>query len=209
MSTVTEYSWAKDLLTRMGYPVNQNNVTSVLAWEYAEGGHFHNGARFNPLNTDDALPYSEVDVQGRVMDPRLTEPTWSGLTSDGSRLNISAAEARLPAEGRPAEISALRADLVTPDGVTMHLQSTAGRYDEARQSVTFTGPVRVNTSSGYDIRMTEATAYRAAGVLTGNDSDPPQAASCPSYWSRSQVTDHPGHRAATRAGTPGWSPLVQ
>ncbi|WP_143168178.1 CHAP domain-containing protein [Jatrophihabitans endophyticus] len=48
---MSEYSWAKDLLTRMGYEVNQNNVTAIVAWEYAEGGHFHNGARFNPLNT--------------------------------------------------------------------------------------------------------------------------------------------------------------
>lgn len=117
--------------------------------------------------TDDAIPYSTVDVQGRAMDPRLTAPTWSGLTSDGSRLNISAAEARLPAEGRPARISALRADLVTPDGVTTHMQSTAGLYDDTRQSVTFSGPVRVNTSAGYDIRMTEATAELDRAHVTG------------------------------------------
>lgn len=51
MSTMTEQSWARDLLTRMHLPVTHNNMVTVLAWEYAEGGHFHNGAKYNPLNT--------------------------------------------------------------------------------------------------------------------------------------------------------------
>lgn len=50
-TSFTQHSWAKDLLTRLGYPVTKNNVTSVLAWEYAEGGHFQNKASYNPLNT--------------------------------------------------------------------------------------------------------------------------------------------------------------
>jgi hypothetical protein len=49
--TLTPQSWARDLLGRLGYPVTANNMASVLAWEYQEGGHFHNNARFNPLNT--------------------------------------------------------------------------------------------------------------------------------------------------------------
>ncbi|MCJ8138369.1 LPS export ABC transporter periplasmic protein LptC [Falsirhodobacter halotolerans] len=119
------------------------------------------------VGTQDAIPYSNVDVQGRAMDPRLTEPTWSGLTSDGARLNIAAAEVRPPAEGRPATISALRADLTTPDGVDTHLQSAAGTYDDANQRVTFSGQVRVHTSTGYDIRMAEAVAELDRTQVTG------------------------------------------
>jgi CHAP domain-containing protein len=48
---MTPHGWARDILKRVGFPVTTNNMTSVLAWEYAEGGHFHNAARFNPLNT--------------------------------------------------------------------------------------------------------------------------------------------------------------
>lgn len=51
MTKMTETSWAQDLLKRMGYDVNENNMTTILAWEYAEGGHFHNSAHYNPLNT--------------------------------------------------------------------------------------------------------------------------------------------------------------
>jgi hypothetical protein len=49
--SMTPQSWARDLLTKLGYPVTRNNMSSVLAWEYQEGGHFANAARFNPLNT--------------------------------------------------------------------------------------------------------------------------------------------------------------
>jgi CHAP domain-containing protein len=51
MAGFTEVSWAGDLLRRMGFPVTKNNMTAIVAWEYAEGGHFHNSAHFNPLNT--------------------------------------------------------------------------------------------------------------------------------------------------------------
>lgn len=52
-------SWARDLLTRMDYPVNQANMTAVIAWQYAEGGHFANSATFNPLNTTKTWPGAE------------------------------------------------------------------------------------------------------------------------------------------------------
>lgn len=52
-------SWARDLLTRMDYPVNQANMTALLAWQYAEGGHFANAAKFNPLNTTKTWPGAE------------------------------------------------------------------------------------------------------------------------------------------------------
>jgi hypothetical protein len=52
-------SWARDLLTRMDYPVNQANMTALIAWQYAEGGHFANSAKFNPLNTTRTWPGAE------------------------------------------------------------------------------------------------------------------------------------------------------
>lgn len=51
MTEFTRESWARDLLTRMGYPVTTENMTSVMAWQIQEGGHFNNAATYNPLNT--------------------------------------------------------------------------------------------------------------------------------------------------------------
>jgi hypothetical protein len=43
--------WAADLLRRMDLPVTRENLAALVAWQRAEGGHVHNTARFNPLNT--------------------------------------------------------------------------------------------------------------------------------------------------------------
>lgn len=56
---MTDYSpmtWAQALLTRMGLPTTTSNVAAVTAWETAEGGHWHNSDRYNPLNTTQPEP---------------------------------------------------------------------------------------------------------------------------------------------------------
>jgi len=119
------------------------------------------------VDPDDAIPYATVDVAGRAMDPRLTAPTWSGLTSDGATLNIAAAEARPPAADRPATLSALRAELDTPDGVETQMQAASGTFDQQGGTVRLDGQVRMRNSQGYDINMPALTARLDATRLTG------------------------------------------
>ncbi|WP_128254983.1 LPS export ABC transporter periplasmic protein LptC [Falsirhodobacter deserti] len=119
------------------------------------------------VNPEDAIPYAEVDVTGRAMDPRLTQPTWSGLTGDGARLNIAAAEARPPAEGRAATITALRADLTTPDGVETRMQAGSGTFDGEAGIIEMSGQVRLHNTLGYDIRLPSLTARTDATRLEG------------------------------------------
>jgi hypothetical protein len=104
--TMTPHSWARDLLRRMGFPVTANNLTSVLAWEYAEGGHFHNAAHFNPLNTTMAhAKYGSINSVGVATYPdyetgmretvaTLKLPAYARIRTD---LNASAAPARTTA----------------------------------------------------------------------------------------------------------------
>ena len=39
------------LLQEVGAPVTKSNLQFIIAWSNEEGGHWHNGAHFNPLNT--------------------------------------------------------------------------------------------------------------------------------------------------------------
>ncbi|WP_435164972.1 hypothetical protein [Falsirhodobacter sp. 1013] len=119
------------------------------------------------VNPDAAIPYATVDVTGRAMDPRLTLPTWSGVTSDGATLNIAAAEARPPTDERAASLSALRADLDTPDGVETQLQAAAGTFDPEIGMVTLSGQVRMRNSQGYDISLPTVTARTDATQVVG------------------------------------------
>jgi hypothetical protein len=45
------FTWAQALLQNLGMPVTSANLAAVTAWEMAEGGHWHNSAHYNPLNT--------------------------------------------------------------------------------------------------------------------------------------------------------------
>ncbi len=55
---MTPRDFAVALLRAIGAPQSANAVTSVIAWERLEGGHYHNAARYNPLNTSQGMPGS-------------------------------------------------------------------------------------------------------------------------------------------------------
>lgn len=60
-------SWALTLLELLGEPATGGNIAAIVAWERAEGGHWRNPARFNPLNTTQpetgAWPINDVGVR--------------------------------------------------------------------------------------------------------------------------------------------------
>ena len=56
---VTPTSWADALLADLGAPATADNQRAIVAWERAEGGHWQNSARFNPLNSTQLEPGSQ------------------------------------------------------------------------------------------------------------------------------------------------------
>ncbi len=52
----TPFTWARALLAQLGMPETTDNLAAITAWEMAEGGHWYNGAHFNPLNTTQPEP---------------------------------------------------------------------------------------------------------------------------------------------------------
>lgn len=60
---MTDYdptTWASALLTRLGEPATDANVSAITAWESAEGGNWNNTAHYNPLNTTYVEPGSST-----------------------------------------------------------------------------------------------------------------------------------------------------
>jgi hypothetical protein len=55
-SNFTPLTWAKALLQQLDMPLTGDNVAALVAWEMAEGGHWHNTAHYNPLNTTQPMP---------------------------------------------------------------------------------------------------------------------------------------------------------
>lgn len=52
----TPLTWSHALLSALGMPQTSENVAAIVAWELAEGGHWHNSAYYNPLNTTQPMP---------------------------------------------------------------------------------------------------------------------------------------------------------
>lgn len=53
---VTQVTWAQAFLKALNMRLTADNVAAIVAWEMAEGGHWFNTARFNPLNTSQPMP---------------------------------------------------------------------------------------------------------------------------------------------------------
>lgn len=104
------------------------------------------------IDTDQALPYAEVDVEDLARDQRLTAPEYSGVTLDGAALMIHAKTARPGIDTGAATADNLVASYEAPDGLRIGLSAVEGRIDEPAGRMTLTGNVEIVTSTGY--RMT-------------------------------------------------------
>ena len=111
------------------------------------------------IDPSDAIPFAEVDIEDRIREPRLTQPTWAGVTDDGAALTIAAAEAR-PQQGDAvgASASALMVDLQSPDGGTARLIAARGVLDDAQKVLLVDGGVTITTSTGYEMTTEAMTA---------------------------------------------------
>ncbi|MCU0801089.1 MAG: hypothetical protein MUD11_04820 [Rhodobacteraceae bacterium] len=111
------------------------------------------------IDPEDAIPYAEVDVAERVREPRLTAPTYSGVTSDGAAVSFRATEARPTDANGAATARMMQVQLATPDGGQADLTAAYGAYHADRGLVTLEGGVTLTTTTGFRIE-TEAIEAR-------------------------------------------------
>ena len=111
------------------------------------------------IDPSDAIPFAEVDIEDRVREPRLTNPTWAGVTDDGAALTIAAEEARPERDGNSgASATRIMAELQTPDGGTTNIVAARGVLDTVTRSFRVDGGVRISTSTGYELETGSLTA---------------------------------------------------
>lgn len=62
-----ERQWATGVLRGLGKQPNERNVSNLIGWARAEGGHTHNDARYNYLNTTQNMPGAgNTGTQGNI-----------------------------------------------------------------------------------------------------------------------------------------------
>ena len=96
-----------------------------------------------------ALPFARVDVADLLRDPRLTAPTYSGMTREGDEVIFTARTAH-PAgsEGSGARAVAPVLRLVGPDGDETRARADEARIDPAAHLLQLDGSVLLETSDG-------------------------------------------------------------
>jgi lipopolysaccharide export system protein LptC len=103
------------------------------------------------IDPTNAIPYAEVDVEERAREPRLTQPTYAGVTSDGAALSLAATEARPDKTTGVGTATAIVGKLETPDGGRIDLQAANGVLDTEGGLMTLDGGVTLTTTTGYTI----------------------------------------------------------
>ena len=108
------------------------------------------------IDPSDAIPYAEVDVQDRLREPRMTNAAYSGMTRDGTAINLRA-DAAVPGQNGQAKATGLSARLEAPDGSVTDIQAALGQMDQAAGQVSLSDGVSIVSSSGYSIRTETLT----------------------------------------------------
>lgn len=104
------------------------------------------------VKPEDAIPYADVDIASRLEQPRITAPSFAGMTADGAALTLRAAEARAaaPGAGGPSA-ERMQGLLETPDGATLSLQAGRGQIEKARRQIRLGGGVEILSSTGVSV----------------------------------------------------------
>ena len=116
-----------------------------------------------------AIPYAEVDVADRIREPRMTGAAYSGVTSDGAALSISAEEAKPASDSTAPSAKGLAASLTTPDGRVTQFSAGGVTMDSAKADLT--GGVTVTTPTQYQIvtdsltMALDKTAVQSGGAV--------------------------------------------
>jgi hypothetical protein len=99
-------TWATQLLTAIGAPISDSNITALTTWQQHEGGHWNNSASFNPLNT--TLDMGNSQSMNSVGVKRYN--SWDeGITATVNTLTGSKADAR----GYTAIVNAMKSGAST------------------------------------------------------------------------------------------------
>jgi lipopolysaccharide export system protein LptC len=114
-----------------------------------------------------SIPFTEVDVEDRAREPRLTTPKFSGVTSDGSRVTLDAIEMRPDlSKAGSGTATDLRARMVTLTGETTDVVADRGKVDTQAGTYEMIGAVKAVLSTGYTI-----AAPKMAGLLDATSLD--------------------------------------
>lgn len=95
------------------------------------------------------LPFGEAEISERLREGLVSEPYFSGITSSGDQIVVTATSAKPAGEGQLARAEDLSAHMTLSRGGVVSVKSRSGSFDQTADIVRFIGEVLVETTSGY------------------------------------------------------------
>jgi lipopolysaccharide export system protein LptC len=111
--------------------------------------------------TDSVIPYAEIEEIAR--EPRLSGAQMSGVSDDGSVIELKAREAR--PNGDITTVANMTAAIDTAEDIHIEIRAGAGEINSADNTARLTGLARLETSNGYEMETSGLTADLTSGRI--------------------------------------------
>lgn len=117
-------------------------------------------------NSSGPVPYADGTVEDLAREPRLSGPTYTGVTGSGARIEVSAGTVQPSDAG--ATVTMLTGRIEEPDGTTISITAAFGEFDESESRIGFTQSARAETSTGYTVETSGFDADLTSGRVTSH-----------------------------------------
>lgn len=122
---------------------------------------------------DTAIPFAQQDIEDRLRGQQITRPQFSGVTSNGSEISVTADRANPGSPDSPPTAENLRARLTSLSGGVLTMTASKGALDFAAETARFAGDVEIASDAGLtlhsalmDVHLTGLSAH-SPGPVTG------------------------------------------
>lgn len=111
------------------------------------------------LDPSDAIPFSDVDIEQIAREQSMAGPKFSGVTSDGSAITVTAESAR-PKILNPQRISAknVKAQIKTLQDTSYDIVADEAQFDGKSEVLDLEGNIIITSSAGYELKTQHLSA---------------------------------------------------
>ncbi len=110
------------------------------------------------VDPDATIPFADREIADRLRDQQITAPAFTGTSSKGDDIFISAATVSPPIGDKPAQAREIEARLEGKRGQMIRMRATQGTLEDKIGRATLFENVVIDTSTGYVIRTDLLTA---------------------------------------------------
>ncbi|MCZ4353375.1 LPS export ABC transporter periplasmic protein LptC [Roseovarius aestuarii] len=105
------------------------------------------------VDLSDPVPMAQIDLERRAQDQGVTNPSFAGVATGGEQVSFKAAMVRPDPENDARLLADLpRAQMHLIGGAIIDISADTGESDQIYSTARLSGDVRVQTTTGYDIR---------------------------------------------------------